>query len=1206
MRSPTTGITAGREKPPRADSGCPRAQGLFWFWTTLLASTSKSIGTLVQPVSEVRTTQMKTFLRVAALAGLVMVAGHARAKAAVTYSYTGINFTNYFGIDSAEQQPRITASVTFASALGNNLSNANLTPEAWQISDGSLTLTNLSPNLTVNTEFIFSTDGSGNITVAGVQVQQTLAQPFNGNPGWNFLSTNASEDQTAICEGTDLSTCLPWGQAYVIYKDTTTTPQPKWTSKVVNPTTTSLTSSANPSTFGQSVTLTATVTPSMATGTVTFNDGTRTLGTDALVNGVATFSTTSLSQGAHSLTTVYSGDANDSASTSSVLTETVNQQAVVIFNNFGANNGLEQGGWVVSGSQNTNLWAGESIQTAASFTPTTNADLSQIDVAVQLSKGTNAFLLTLNDDASGAPGLVLEQWQITDAAPFGDGSPSYGGFEMVNSAGGMLLQSGVSYWLVVSALNSNSNTDGAWRDSPTDIFNGGSGLGIKQQVNGGGWQTLRGYRPAFLVQGTPSTTTPPTPQTITFGPLSNHTLGSGSFALNATASSGLTVTFGSNSTAICTVSGVTVTLVAAGTCSITASQSGNSVYAAATPVTQTFTVTQTVTTTTSLTSSANASIFGQSLTLTATVMPSTATGSVTFRDGSTILNTITLNGGRAALSISSLVTGSHSLTATYGGDTNDASSVSATLTQQINQVVSSIGLTSSLNPSTSGMSVTLTARVSPSTATGTVTFLDGTAKLGTGTLSNGTAALAISSLSVGTHSLTAVYGGDTNDAGSTSSVLTETVNQPTQTVTTTSLTSSANPSIFGQSITLTAKVSPSTATGTVTFNDGTASLGTANLSAGTATLALSTLTAGSQSLTAIYGGDSNDAASTSAVLMQTVNQAVTVQPRVGGLLTCTLSTISGPYGYAISGLLSVSGKLTPFADYGSLVADGNGSFTGFSSESTGGTIASRTLSGSYSINANCSGTATFTDSLGNTLHVAVTVVDNGGEIQFIQTDSGTVVSGTAQRAPTGCDASAVSGPYTYAIGGWIAVAGGFEPFADAGRIVSDGKGNLTGKSTYSASGTIGRRTFTGSYAINSNCTGTATLKDSLGNNDTIAITIVNNGQQVLFIETDSGTVVSGGSQRGQFACSTRTLTGPYSYALEGYTLATNGGIVPGADSGLFTSDGNGHFTGADSISVGGTIVSRRFRLLRPQRRLQRKRGVHGQSRGYGEPRRVRC
>jgi uncharacterized protein (TIGR03437 family) len=83
-----------------------------------------------------------------------------------------------------------------------------------------------------------------------------------------------------------------------------------------------------------------------------------------------------------------------------------------------------------------------------------------------------------------------------------------------------------------------------------------------------------------------------TPQTITFAPLMTQTLGTAAPALSASASSGLMVSFTSNSLSVCTVSGTSVTLVAAGTCSITATQPGDSTYAAATPVTQTFTLNQ--------------------------------------------------------------------------------------------------------------------------------------------------------------------------------------------------------------------------------------------------------------------------------------------------------------------------------------------------------------------------------------------------------------------------------------------------------------------------------------------------------------------------------------------------------------------------------------------------------------------------------------
>ena len=80
-----------------------------------------------------------------------------------------------------------------------------------------------------------------------------------------------------------------------------------------------------------------------------------------------------------------------------------------------------------------------------------------------------------------------------------------------------------------------------------------------------------------------------TTQTITFGPIAAQTVGT-PLTLAATANSGLPVSYTSTTPAVCTVSGSTATFLAAGTCSITASQAGNATYAAATPVTQSFTV----------------------------------------------------------------------------------------------------------------------------------------------------------------------------------------------------------------------------------------------------------------------------------------------------------------------------------------------------------------------------------------------------------------------------------------------------------------------------------------------------------------------------------------------------------------------------------------------------------------------------------------
>jgi uncharacterized repeat protein (TIGR01451 family) len=81
-------------------------------------------------------------------------------------------------------------------------------------------------------------------------------------------------------------------------------------------------------------------------------------------------------------------------------------------------------------------------------------------------------------------------------------------------------------------------------------------------------------------------------QTITFGPLSNKVFGSASFTVSATASSGLAVSFNSQTASVCTVSGSTVTLVSAGPCTVQATQAGNGNFSAAPAVNQSFTVTQ--------------------------------------------------------------------------------------------------------------------------------------------------------------------------------------------------------------------------------------------------------------------------------------------------------------------------------------------------------------------------------------------------------------------------------------------------------------------------------------------------------------------------------------------------------------------------------------------------------------------------------------
>ncbi len=187
-------------------------------------------------------------------------------------------------------------------------------------------------------------------------------------------------------------------------------------------------------------------------------------------------------------------------------------------------------------------------------------------------------------------------------------------------------------------------------------------------------------------------------------------------------------------------------------------------------------------------------------------------------------------------------------------------------------------LTSSLNPSITGKAVTFTATVSSGsggTPTGKVTFMDGVTSLGTKTLSGGTAAFVTYKLSPGSHNVTAVYGGSTSFAGSTSAAL----NQFVLATTTTALSSTPNPSTYGQAVMFTAEVTSSLGAPPdgepVSFMDGTKVLGTGILSGGSAIFTPSTLKAVTTAIRAVYGGDTNFGGSKSPVVYQVVGTATT-------------------------------------------------------------------------------------------------------------------------------------------------------------------------------------------------------------------------------------------------------------------------------------------------------------------------------------------
>lgn len=349
---------------------------------------------------------------------------------------------------------------------------------------------------------------------------------------------------------------------------------------------------------------------------------------------------------------------------------------------------------------------------------------------------------------------------------------------------------------------------------------------------------------------------------------------------NTAGTPGGTVTFYNGATAIGTATlssgaaSVSTAGLGGGAHTIKATYNGGSLYLGSSG-----SITQTVhpaSSSTKVVSSKNPSTYGQSVTLTATVTSGEGTpgGTVTFKAGTTSIGTGTVSSGKASLTTSTLTGGTHSITAVFGGSPNFATSTSPAITQTVNKAATTSTVTSSIHPSSYHQSVTFTAKVTSTggTPAGTVTFKNSGVALGTVTLNaSGIATLSTNALTVGSHSITVVYGGNVNFITSTSPAFTQVVNKAS---TKTAVVSSKNPSTHGTSVTFTATITPGfggTATGTVTFKNGTATMGTGTVNASNkASFTTSTLAVGTHSITAVYPGDTHFTTSTSPVLKQVV------------------------------------------------------------------------------------------------------------------------------------------------------------------------------------------------------------------------------------------------------------------------------------------------------------------------------------------------
>lgn len=446
----------------------------------------------------------------------------------------------------------------------------------------------------------------------------------------------------------------------------------------------------------------------------------------------------------------------------------------------------------------------------------------------------------------------------------------------------------------------------------------------------------------------------PAGQSLDFGQLpAVDFVGSPDYTMDATASSGLLVTYAVGATDECTVQADVVTVTGAGSCTVTASQAGDGDYQAATPVSETFLIdagTPAVTVTASPSPATIGSVdYSVTLTGVATTPP---TGSVTVSDGSATCP-VSLASGTGSCSIVEGA-GSYTVQASYGGDGNYTSATGS--------------LAETVEPATPTLSIVALESPATTSAVGyevSASGVGGFAVTGSVTVSDGTASCVIASFSAlgscallegaGTYTVEAAYTGDDDYTAATASI-SETVGTATPTVSVSASPSPAGgpgPVAYQVSVAGAAGIVP---TGQVTVSDGGSSC-PITLVGGSGACSLDEAAAG-YDVVATYGGDANYGRAAGSVSEQVEQATPTVSispasdPAAGpGSVTYDVA-VGGVPGFVPSGGVTVSDGATS-CDVLTLVAGG-------------GSCSLVEGAGTYSVQATYSGDSNYLSADGST------------------------------------------------------------------------------------------------------------------------------------------------------------------------------------------------------------------------------------------------
>jgi hypothetical protein len=220
---------------------------------------------------------------------------------------------------------------------------------------------------------------------------------------------------------------------------------------------------------------------------------------------------------------------------------------------------------------------------------------------------------------------------------------------------------------------------------------------------------------------------------------------------------------------------------------------------------------------------------------------------------------------------------------------------------------------------------------------------------------------------------------------------------------------------------------------------------------------------------------------------------------------CSNASLSGAYGYFHG---RPSGAAGARVVVGQIIADGKGSVSGSWTMSLNGALSNGALTGTYSIAKNCTGTLTMNNEDFSPADFAIVIDDGHHGFQMLQTDSGTAQPGFA--VAQGNATCGLTGKKQVLATNLLGTAyPSTDIVAIVGQVTLDGKGNITGSGTFSVGGVISSNAVRGTYAVNGNCTGTVQIVPNGGSPLNFNSVVVEGGKQVLLIESDNNTTVSG-------------------------------------------------------------------------------------------------